>query len=100
METFYINDKPLFAGAIESLEYEPNISPLDLMNRSYLCNIEPEPSVVLHVTNGILRVRQERKEEIANKYNCKNCMHYGNFEAFYGEVYACKLYECHYKRKE
>lgn len=46
------------------------------------------------------RVRQERKEEIANKYNCKNCMHYGNFEAFYGEVYACKLYECHYKRKE
>ena len=32
--------------------------------------------------------------------NCKNCIHYGNFEAFYGEVYACKLYECHYKRKE
>lgn len=54
MATFYVNDKPLFAGAIESLEYEPNISPLDLMNRSYLCNIEPEPSVVLHVTNGIL----------------------------------------------
>lgn len=54
METFYINDKPLFTGSIESIEYEPNISPLDLMNRSYLCNIEPEPSVVLHVTNGIL----------------------------------------------
>ena len=46
------------------------------------------------------RVSQERKEEMVNKYNCKNCMHYGNFEAFYGEVYACKLYECHYKRKE
>lgn len=29
------------------------------------------------------RVRRERKEEIANKYNCKKCMHYGNFEAFY-----------------
>lgn len=54
METFYFNNKPLFAGAIESLEYEPNISPLDLMNRSYLSNIELEPSVVLHVTNGIL----------------------------------------------
>lgn len=54
MATFYANDKPLFSGAIESLEYEPNISPLDLMNRIYLCNIKPEPSVVLHVTNGIL----------------------------------------------
>lgn len=54
METFYVNDKPLFAGKIESLEYEPNISPLDLMNRSYLCNIEPEAPVVLHVTNGII----------------------------------------------
>ena len=54
MGTFYFNDKPLFNGIIESLEYEPNISPLDLMNRSYLSNIEPEASVVLHVTNGIL----------------------------------------------
>lgn len=54
METFYFNDKPLFTGSIESLEYEPNISPLDLMNHSYLSNIEPEASVVLHVTNGIL----------------------------------------------
>lgn len=42
----------------------------------------------------------ELLEEIANKYNCKSCIHYGNFEAFYGEVYACELYECHYKRKE
>lgn len=54
MATFYVNDKPLFAGKIESLEYEPNISPLDFMNRSYFSNIEPEPSVVLHVTNGII----------------------------------------------
>ena len=54
MATFYVNDKPLFAGAIESLEYEPNISPLDLMNHIYLSNIKPEPSVVLHVTNGII----------------------------------------------
>ena len=54
MATFYVNDKPLFSGKIESLEYEPNISPLDFMNRNYLCNIEPEPSVVLHVTNGII----------------------------------------------
>ena len=54
METFYVNDKPLFSGAIESLEYEPNINPLDLMNHIYLSNIKPEPSVVLHVTNGII----------------------------------------------
>ena len=54
MGTFYINDKPLFSGKIESLEYEPNISPLDLMNHSYLYNIKPEPPVVLHVTNGIV----------------------------------------------
>ena len=32
--------------------------------------------------------------------SCKNCIHYGNFEAFYGEVYSCELYECHYKRKK
>lgn len=54
METFYFNNKPLFSGSIESLEYEPNISPLDLMNRSYLCNIEPEAPVVFNVTNGII----------------------------------------------
>ena len=54
MGTFYINDKPLFSGKIESLEYEPNISPLDLMNHSYLYNIKPEPPVVLYVTNGIV----------------------------------------------
>lgn len=41
----------------------------------------------------------QKQEEKANKYNCKNCIHYGNFEAFYGEVYACELYECKYKRK-
>lgn len=46
------------------------------------------------------RIIQEHEEEKANKYNCKNCIHYGNFEAFYGEVYACELHECHYKRKE
>ena len=54
MGTFYINDKPLFSGVIESLEYEPNISPLDLMDRSYLSNIEPEPSVTLRITNAVI----------------------------------------------
>lgn len=56
-------------------------------------------NIYLQNKDKIDRVIQEHKEEIANKYNCKNCIHYGNFEAFYGEVYACKLYECHYKRK-
>lgn len=54
MATFYFNDKPLFTGKIESLEYEPNVSPLDLMDRSYLSNIELEAPIVLNVTNGIL----------------------------------------------
>ena len=54
METFYVDDKPIFSGIIESLEYEPNISPLDLMNRNYLCNIEPERQMVFKVTNEIL----------------------------------------------
>ena len=72
MATFYTNDKPLFDGAIESLEYEPNISPLDLMNHRYLCNIEPEPSVVLHVTNGILNddviKRMSHSKDIMDPY--------------------------------
>ena len=54
METFYFNDKPLFTGLIESLEYEPNIGPLDLMDRGYLSNIKPERPIILNVTNGIL----------------------------------------------
>ena len=57
-------------------------------------------NIYLQIKNKIDRVIQEHKEEIANKYNFKNCIHYGNFEAFYGEVYACELYECNFKRKK
>lgn len=57
-------------------------------------------NIYLQNKDKIDRIIQEHEEEKANKYNCKNCIHYGNFEAFYGEVYACELYGCHYKRKE
>lgn len=53
METFYFNNKPLFTGSIESIEYEPNISPLDLMDRGYLCNMIPERPMVLNIENGV-----------------------------------------------
>lgn len=54
METFYIDDKPLFRGKIESLEYQPNTSPLDLIDRSYLSNREPERSLTLRITDAVI----------------------------------------------
>lgn len=54
METFYIDNKPLFRGKIESLEYKPNTSPLDLMDCGYLRNIEPVRSLTFRITDAVI----------------------------------------------